>query len=55
MTARRSAKIPTLGADLQRNIGRQLLSLYDAVLNERVPDRLRDLSQQVERKSTDRS
>jgi hypothetical protein len=50
-----AAKVPTLGPDLQRNIGRQLRSLYDEVLNEPVPDRLRDLLQQLDRKSTDQS
>jgi hypothetical protein len=49
------AKVPTLGHDSQWNIGRQLRSLYDGVLNEPVPDRLRDLLRQLDRKSADRS
>ncbi len=44
-------KVATLGPDLQRNIGRQLRSLYDEVLNEPVPDRLRELLQQLDRKA----
>ena len=43
----RSAK---LGPDLQAHIGRQLRSMYDEVLKEPVPDRLRDLLQQLEQK-----
>jgi hypothetical protein len=48
------AKVATLGPDLQRNIGRQLRSLYDEVLNEPVPDRLRELLQQLDRKAPER-
>jgi hypothetical protein len=44
-----------LGPELQAHIGRQLRSLYDEVLKEPVPDRLRDLLQQLERKPPDRS
>jgi hypothetical protein len=43
-------KAAKLGPDLQAHIGRQLRSLYDEVLKEPVPDRLRDLLQQLERK-----
>ena len=39
-----------LGSDLQSHIGRQLRSLYDEVLKEPVPDRLRDLLQKLEQK-----
>ena len=39
-----------LGPDLQAHIGRQLRSMYDEVLKEPVPDRLRDLLQQLEQK-----
>jgi hypothetical protein len=65
MTIRSSAGTPdadiqpansaTLGPDLQAHIGRQLRSLYDEVLKEPVPDRLRDLLQQLEQKPTDQS
>ena len=44
-----------LGADLQAHIGRQLRSLYDEVLKEPVPDRLRELLQRLEPKPPDQS
>jgi hypothetical protein len=44
-----------LGPDLQQHIGRQLRSLYDEVLKEPVPDRLRDLLLKLEQKPTDQS
>ncbi len=40
----------TLGPDLQAHIGRQLRSMYDEVLKEPVPDRLRELLRQLEQK-----
>jgi hypothetical protein len=46
---------PKLGPDLQAHIGRQLRSLYDEVLKEPVPDRLRDLLQQLEQKPSGES
>jgi hypothetical protein len=45
-----TTKTVKLGPDLQAHIGRQLRSMYDEVLKEPVPDRLRDLLQQFERK-----
>jgi len=47
-----SAAAAKLGPDLQAHIGRQLRSMYDEVLKEPVPDRLRDLLQQLEQKPT---
>ena len=44
-----------LGPDLQAHIGRQLRSMYDEVLKEPVPDRLRDLLLRLEQKSPDQS
>jgi hypothetical protein len=45
-----AAKSVKLGPDLQAHIGRQLRSMYDEVLKEPVPDRLRELLQQFEPK-----
>ena len=45
-----AVKAAKLGPDLQAHIGRQLRSMYDEVLKEPVPDRLRDLLQQLEQK-----
>jgi hypothetical protein len=44
-----------LGPELQAHIGRQLRSLYDAVLKEPVPDRLHDLLQRLGQKPPDQS
>ena len=65
MTVRSSAGSPDANAvtgraakldpDLQAHIGRQLRSLYDEVLQEPVPDHLRDLLQQLGHKPTDES
>jgi len=41
-----------LGPDLQAHIGRQLRSLYDEVLKEPVPDHLRTLLAELEKKSS---
>jgi len=49
----RSAAPAKLGPDLQHHIGRQLRSLYDEVLKEPVPDRLRDLLHRLEQKPSD--
>jgi hypothetical protein len=48
-----TARPAKLGPDLQAHIGRQLRSLYDEVLKEPVPDRLRDLLHKLELKPTD--
>jgi len=45
-------KTGSLGPDLQAHIGRQLRSLYDEVLKEDVPDHLRDLLAELEKKSS---
>jgi hypothetical protein len=51
----RQANAAQFGPDLQAHIGRQLRTLYDEVLKEPVPDRLRDLLVRLERKPTDLS
>jgi hypothetical protein len=51
----RPGRAAKLGPDLQAHIGRQLRSLYDAVLKEPVPDHLRDLLQRLGQKQPDRS
>jgi hypothetical protein len=47
-----ASKPVKLGPDLQAHIGRQLRSMYDEVLKEPVPDRLRELLQQFEQKTS---
>jgi len=42
----------SLGPELQAHIGRQLRSLYDEVLKESVPDHLRELLAELEKKSS---
>jgi hypothetical protein len=49
------AGLATLGPDLQAHIGRQLRSLYDEVLKEPVPDRLRDLLQKLDQAPPEQS
>jgi hypothetical protein len=49
------AKAAGMGPDLQAHIGRQLRSLYDEVLKEPVPQRLRDLLQQLDQTPPDAS
>ena len=41
----------SLGPELQAHIGRQLRSLYDEVLKEPVPDHLRALLAELEKKT----
>jgi hypothetical protein len=41
----------SLGPELQAHIGRQLRSLYDEVLKESVPDHLRELLAELEKKT----
>jgi hypothetical protein len=45
----------TLEGDLQAHIGRQLRAVYEEVVNEAVPDRFRQLLEELERKKADRS
>jgi hypothetical protein len=45
-------KSGTLGPELQAHIGRQLRSLYDEVLKEPVPEHLRELLAELEKKSS---
>jgi len=45
-------KTSSLGPELQAHIGRQLRSLYDEVLKEQVPDHLRELLAELEKKSS---
>jgi hypothetical protein len=42
-----------LEADLQAHIGRQLRAVYDAVVNEAVPDRFLQLLEELERKKSE--
>ena len=44
-------KTGSLGPELQAHIGRQLRSLYDEVLKEPVPDHLRELLAELEKKT----
>ena len=44
-----------LEQDLQRHIGRHLRAIYDDVVNEAVPDRFRQLLEELERKEASRS
>jgi hypothetical protein len=45
----------TLEGDLQAHIGRQLRAVYEEVVNEAVPDRFRELLEELERKKAERS
>jgi len=45
----------TLEGDLQAHIGRQLRAVYEEVVNEEVPDRFRQLLEELERKKADPS
>jgi Anti-sigma factor NepR len=45
-------KTGTLGPELQAHIGRQLRSLYDEMLKEPVPEHLRELLAELEKKSS---
>lgn len=47
-----AGKTGSLGPELQAHIGRQLRSLYDEVLKEEVPDHLRELLAELEKKSS---
>jgi hypothetical protein len=47
---RRPGKTGTLSPELQAHIGRQLRSLYDEVLKEPVPEHLRELLAELEKK-----
>ena len=44
-----------LEAELQAHIGRQLRAVYDEVVNEAVPDRFRQLLEELDRKQAERS
>src|SRR5271156_1467725 len=44
-----------LEGDLQAHIGRQLRAVYEEVVNEEVPDRFRQLLEELERKKADPS
>jgi hypothetical protein len=44
-------KTGSLGPELQAHIGRQLRSIYDEVLKEPVPDHLRELLAELEKKT----
>ena len=44
-----------LEKDLQQHIGRHLRAIYDDVVNETVPDRFRQLLEELERKEANRS
>lgn len=46
---------PSLGADLQAHIGRQLRQVYDDVVGEAVPDRFLRLLEELERKQAPKS
>jgi hypothetical protein len=48
----RAGKTGTLSPELQAHIGRQLRSLYDEVLKEPVPEHLRELLAELEKKSS---
>jgi hypothetical protein len=45
-------KTGSLSPELQAHIGRQLRSLYDELLKEQVPDHLRELLAELEKKSS---
>ncbi len=45
-------KTGSIGPELQAHIGRQLRSVYDEVLKEPVPDHLRELLAELEKKSS---
>jgi hypothetical protein len=49
---KRTGNTGTVGPELQAHIGRQLRSLYDEVLQEPVPDQLRKLLADLEKKSS---
>jgi len=46
--------VPTLEADLQAHIGRQLRAVYDEVVSESVPERFLKLLEELEKKETER-
>jgi len=48
-------KSGSLSPELQAHIGRQLRSLYDEVLKEQVPDHLRELLAELEKKTSGQS
>jgi hypothetical protein len=47
-----AGKTGSLSPELQAHIGRQLRSVYDEVLKEPVPDHLRELLAELEKKNT---
>jgi len=49
---KRAGNTGTVGPELQAHIGRQLCSLYSEILKEPVPDQLRELLAELEKKSS---